>query len=59
MGLFDFISDVASATVKIALTPIAVVKDTIDVVTGQEPEATKELIKSAGNDLEDAANKIT
>ena len=58
MGLFDFIADVSSAVVKTALTPIAVVKDAADVVIGEEPETTKELIKSIGDDLSDAGDDL-
>ena len=49
-----FFSDIISATVKTALTPIAVVKDAVNVVTGEEPDATKDLIESAFEDVEDA-----
>jgi hypothetical protein len=51
MGLF---SNLISATVKAAITPIAVVKDVVNVATGQEADATKNLLESAGEDLEDA-----
>jgi len=51
-----FLSDIVSATVKTALTPLAVVKDAINVVTGEEPDATKKLLKSAGDDLESAGD---
>lgn len=59
MGMFDLISDLTSATVKVAMTPIAVVKDVVNVATGEEPEATKELLKSAGKDLGDAGDRLT
>lgn len=59
MGLFDFISDVVGATVKTALTPIAIVKDAVNVATVQEANETKELLKSAGEDLSDAVDEIT
>jgi len=58
MGFFDLIGDVASAAVKVALTPLAVAKDAVNVVTGEEPNTTKELLESAGNDLEEAKNEI-
>lgn len=58
MGLFDFITDVASATVKVALTPIAVVKDVVNIATDTEPTATKDLLQSAGEDLAEAGNEI-
>ncbi len=53
MGLF---SNIISATVKVALTPVAIAKDVVNVATGQEADTTKELLKSAGNDAEDAIN---
>ena len=54
-----FFSNIISATVKTALTPLAVVKDAIDVATGEEPENTKDLLKSAGDDVEDAIDDMT
>lgn len=53
MGLFDALADIGSAAVKVALTPVAIVKDAAAVVTGEEPDNTKELIKSAGDDIAD------
>lgn len=58
MGLFDLVGDVVGATVKIALTPVAIVDDVVNVATGNEADTTKNLIKSAGKDLEDATNEI-
>ena len=58
MGLFGFIGEVASATIKVAATPIAAAVDVVSIATGNEPDATKNLIKSAGEDLEDAGNEI-
>jgi hypothetical protein len=54
-----FFSNIISATVKTALTPVAVVMDTVNVVTGEEPNATKHLIESAVEDAEDAMDDIT
>lgn len=54
MGLFDFIGSVASATIKIAATPIAAAIDVVNIATGSEADTTKKLIKSVGDDLEDA-----
>ena len=58
MGLFDIIGDLTSASVKIALTPVAVVKDVINIATGEDPNATKDLIKSAGEDIENAGDEL-
>jgi hypothetical protein len=54
-----FFSEITSAIVKTALTPLAVVKDAVNVVTGQEADATKDLLKSAGEDLEQAIDDAT
>lgn len=54
-----FFSDIISATVKIALTPVAIVKDVVNVATGQDADATKDLLKSAGDDVKDAMDEIT
>jgi hypothetical protein len=52
-----FFSDILSATVKVALTPIAILKDVVNIATGQEPDATKDLLQSAGEDLSDAVDE--
>ncbi len=56
MGLFG---SLISATVKTVLTPVALVKDVVSVANGEEPEATKNLIESAADDLGDAIDDIT
>lgn len=54
-----FFSEIISATVKVALTPLAVVKDAVNIVTGQEADVTKDLLKSAGKDFEQAMDNAT
>jgi len=54
-----FFSNIISATVKVALTPVAVVKDVVNIATGEEADATKDLLKSAGEDAEEAMEDIT
>lgn len=54
-----FFSDILSATVKTVLTPIAIVKDAVDIVKGEEPNNTKSLLQSAGEDLSDAIDEVT
>ena len=49
-----FFSNIISSVVKVALTPIAVVADAVAIVKGDEPDNTKELLKSAGEDVEEA-----
>lgn len=59
MGLLNFVVDIASATVKVALTPVAIVADVaVKVVTGENPELTEGTMRSAGKDLEDAIDDI-
>lgn len=54
-----FFSDVFSGVVKVALTPLAIVKDAVDVVKGEEANNTKSLLSSAGEDFEDAMDDIS
>ena len=53
-----FLGNIISATVKTALTPVAVVKDVVDVATGKEAENTKKLLKSAAKDAERAGDTM-
>lgn len=53
-----FFSNLISATVKTALTPIAIVKDAANIVSGEDADTTKELLESAGEDLADAADDL-
>ena len=46
-----FLTNIISATVKTVLTPVAIVKDVVNVATGEEADATKELVKSATKDV--------
>jgi len=49
---------VLSATVKTVLTPVAVVKDAVNVVTGEEADATKNLLSSAVEDVEEGFDDL-
>lgn len=53
-----FFSEIISATVKVALSPVAVVKDVVNISTGEEADATKNLLKSAEQDLLDAFDEM-
>lgn len=53
-----FFSNLISATVKTALTPIAIVKDAVNIVSGEDVDVTKDLLESAGEDLVDAAEDL-
>lgn len=51
-----FLTSIISATVKTALTPLAITKDAINIMTGDEPETTKNLLESVKEDLDDAVD---
>lgn len=53
-----FFSKLISATVKTALTPIAIAKDVINVVTDEEANTTKNLLESAADDVSEAASDL-
>lgn len=53
-----FLSGMFSAVVKTALTPVAIVKDVVNIATDQEPEATKELLESAAKDVEESVEDL-
>lgn len=53
-----FFSGLIGAAVKVAITPIAVVKDVVNVATGEDPNATKSLLDSAGDDVKDAIDDL-
>jgi len=55
MGL---LSNIVSATIKTALTPIAVVKDVINIATDKDADATKNLLESANEDTSDAFDNL-
>jgi hypothetical protein len=54
-----FFTDLLSATLKVALTPVAIVKDAVNIATGEDADATKELLQSAAEDAQDALDEIT
>ncbi len=54
-----FFTNIVSATIKTALTPVAVVKDAVNIVTGEDADATKNLLSSAAEDATDAFDEIT
>lgn len=54
-----FFGNLIGAAVKVAVTPVAVVKDVVDVVQGDTPDNTANLIDSAIDDVVDAFNDLT
>jgi hypothetical protein len=53
-----FLSGMFSAVVKTALTPVAIVKDAVNVVTGAEADATKQLLSYAADDASEATDDL-
>ena len=53
-----FFSNIISATVKTVLTPVAIVKDVVNVATGEDADATKNLLSSAQGDASDAIDDL-
>ncbi len=53
-----FFSSIIGATVQVVFTPLAVVKDVVNVATGQEVDATKNLLSSAKEDAEGALEDL-
>jgi hypothetical protein len=53
-----FFSNIISATVKTALTPLAIVKDATNILAGETPSVTKGLLKSAREDASDAIDDL-
>jgi transposase-like protein len=53
-----FFSEIISATVKTALTPVAVVKDAVKVAVGVDPDSTKKLLQSAVDDVENGFSDL-
>ncbi len=47
-----------SAVVKVALSPVAIVKDVANVAIGEDVDATKSLLGSAMDDAEDAMDDL-
>lgn len=55
----SFLGNILSATIKTVATPIAMIKDVASVAVGSEPDATKKLVDSVGDDIEDAMDDLT
>lgn len=53
-----FLSGILNTTIKTVLTPVAIVKDVVNVVTDEEVKATKDLTESALEDLGDALEDL-
>lgn len=54
-----FLTGILGAVVKTALTPVAIVKDVVNVVAEVEPEATTTLLESAVEDTHDAIDDLS
>ena len=54
-----FFGSIISAAVKTVVTPIALVKDVVNVVIDEEVTSTKKHMESIANDVEDAFDDIS
>lgn len=54
-----FLGKLVSATVKMAASPLAMIKDVIDVASGEEATNTSDLFESIGEDLENSIDSLT
>lgn len=55
MGL---LGSLLGATVKVALTPVTIVKDVVDMADGEAPTATATMLASAADDVIDAVDDL-
>lgn len=53
-----FFSNILSSAVKTVISPVAIVADVVKVAVGVEPDTTKNLLSSAGDDFDDAIDNI-
>ncbi len=53
-----FLGGMFSAVIKTVLIPVAVAKDAINVVTGEEPNTTKDMLASAAEDVKEATSDL-
>ena len=53
-----FFSKIVSATIKTALTPVAILKDVVNVATDKDADATKKLLESAKEDAIEATDDL-
>jgi hypothetical protein len=53
-----FLSSIIGATVKTVLTPVAIVKDAVNIISGESPDSTKELLESIVNDLSEGVGDL-
>ena len=53
-----FLSGMFSATIKTVLTPVAIVKDVVNIAIDEDVDATKNLLSSAVDDAEDALDDL-
>jgi hypothetical protein len=51
-----FLTNLISSTIKVGLSPLAIIKDGVDVISGNEPNNTKELLKSGVKDFDNSIN---
>jgi len=53
-----FLTNMFSSVVKVAITPVAIAVDVVKVATGNEPNTTKDVLKSAVSDAEEGMDDL-
>jgi hypothetical protein len=53
-----FFTGMISAAVKTVLTPVAIVKDIVNIASDEKPDATKSLLESASQDVSQATEDL-
>jgi hypothetical protein len=54
MSLF---SNLISATIKTALTPVTIIADVVHIINGEEPTSTIDMVTSATEDVKDGVSQ--
>lgn len=53
-----FLTNILGAAVKVVVTPVAIVKDVVDTVSGDIPDTTRKLVSSAVDDIEEGFDDL-
>jgi hypothetical protein len=53
-----FFTGMLSSVVKVALTPVAIVKDVVNIATGEEADTTASLLEDAAEDAKEAIDDL-
>lgn len=53
-----FLGNILGAGIKVALTPVTILKDVVDIADGEVPTATATILASAADDVVDAVDDL-